>query len=70
MNKIEKRIEDAIVQCNELAVGMVTVLGTAADKRMDVICKRTDLMFEVMQMMTARIEALEQQNALLSRQAH
>lgn len=67
---MHKHIEGAITQCNQSAVALVTVLGEAADKRMDVICKRADLMFEVMQMMTARIEALEQQNALLNRQAH
>ena len=67
---MHKNVEGAISHCRESAAALVTVLGEAADKRMDVICKRADLMFEVMQMMTARIEALEQQNALLNRQAH
>ena len=67
---VAERTEGATTQCNESAAALVTVAVAAMDKRADVICKRADLMFEAMQMMTARIEALEQQNALLNRQAH
>ena len=68
---INNCIHDLIAEGNKSAAALVTVAVAAMDKRADVICKRADLMFEAMQMMTARIEALEKQNALLlNRQAH
>ena len=70
LDYVAERTEGATTQFNESAAAMVTVAVAAMDKRADVICKRTDKMFELMQMMTARIETLEQQNALLNRQAH
>jgi hypothetical protein len=70
LDYVAERTEGATTQCNESAAALVTVAVAAMDKRADAICNRADKMVEVMQMMTARIEALEQQNALLNRQAH
>ena len=70
LDYVAERTEGATTQCNQSAVALVTVAVEAMDTRMDAICRRNDLMVEAMQMMTARIESLEQQNALLNRQAH
>lgn len=45
--------------CMESAEALVTVLGNATDKRIDAVCKRADVLQELVFNLKARLDALE-----------
>lgn len=58
-NLIAEGMTGVTTHCMESAAALVTVLGNATDKRIDAVCKRADVLQELVFNIKARLDALE-----------